>query len=140
MPRFREGGSSAERPPRCSSAEGRFGESRVNGVVRQGAPFTAHARSNKGGTARTRPFEGSVFFYERGGCALTWLNGLFSGSPLDVSRFRPGGLAVMLAGLVMTLLADKIAKRCKGKNVDIALRLGGMLLVMAGALLTMKII
>ena len=70
---------------------------------------------------------------------MTWLTRLFSGAPLDTSRFRPAGLAVMLAGLVAVALAGRLGRR-HGDKAELGLRLGGMLVCMLGALVTMKIL
>ena len=66
------------------------------------------------------------------------LNGLFSGSPGDLSRWNPWGLGLMALGVALALLADKLAGGRFGKSA--ALRLGGLAVVILGALVTMKIL
>ncbi len=64
------------------------------------------------------------------------LDRIFSG---DASRFSVAGLIVMALGVLLALLARPIAKGVQGK-LYWAMKLGGLVLVMMGALLAMKVL
>lgn len=57
----------------------------------------------------------------------------------DVSRFSIAGLIVMALGVLLALLARPLAKSVQGK-LYWAMKLGGLVLVMLGALLAMKVL
>ena len=56
----------------------------------------------------------------------------------DMSRFSVPGLIVMVLGVLLALLARPVAKGVQGK-LYWAMKLGGLALVMLGALLAMKV-
>ena len=66
------------------------------------------------------------------------LEKIFSGDAGDFSRWNPAGLIVMALGVALTALAGRLAKGNEGRRM--ALKLLGMLVVMTGALVTMKLI
>ena len=65
------------------------------------------------------------------------LERIFSGSAGDLSRWNPVGLIVMALGVALTALAGRLSKGIEGRRM--ALKLVGMLIVMAGALITVKL-
>ncbi|MBR3502697.1 MAG: hypothetical protein IKO07_00455 [Clostridia bacterium] len=65
------------------------------------------------------------------------LEEIFSGSAADLSRWNPAGLVVMALGVALAALAGRLSKGSEKRRM--ALKLGGMLLVMAGALVTVKL-
>ena len=65
------------------------------------------------------------------------LEKIFSGSAGDLSRWNPAGLIVMALGVALTALAGRLSKGIEGRRM--ALKLLGMLIVMAGALVTVKL-
>ena len=67
------------------------------------------------------------------------LDRIFSGDMSDASRFIVAGLIVMALGVLLALLARPIAKGVQGK-LYWAMKLGGLVLVMMGALLAMKVL
>ncbi len=66
------------------------------------------------------------------------LDRIFSGDMSDMSRFSVPGLIVMVLGVLLALLARPVAKGVQGK-LYWAMKLGGLALVMLGALLAMKV-
>ncbi len=56
----------------------------------------------------------------------------------DMSRFSVPGLIVMALGVLLALLARPAAKGVQGR-LYWAMKLGGLVLVMLGALLAMKV-
>lgn len=65
------------------------------------------------------------------------LERIFSGSAGDLSRWNPIGLIVMALGVALAALAGRLSKGIEGRRM--ALKLIGMLIVMAGALVTVKL-
>ena len=65
------------------------------------------------------------------------LERIFSGSAGDLSRWNPIGLIVMALGVALAALAGRLSKGIEGRRM--ALKLAGMLIVMAGALVTVKL-
>lgn len=65
------------------------------------------------------------------------LEKLFTDVPGDMSRINVWGLALMLVGVLAVILARKVTKTEKALLV---VKIGGMLVVMAGALIAMKLI
>ena len=65
------------------------------------------------------------------------LERIFSGSAGDLSRWNPIGLIVMALGVALAALAGRLSKGIEGRRM--ALKLVGMLIVMAGALVTVKL-
>lgn len=63
---------------------------------------------------------------------------LFDASPGDAARYSPLGLAVLIAGALAAFLARPLSRGSAKR--EILLRLGGLLLTMLGALLTMKVL
>ena len=66
------------------------------------------------------------------------LDRLFSGSPSDLTRWEPWGLAVMALGVVLTLFSDKIARGQTDRGMLV--KLAGVLITALGALITIKIV
>jgi hypothetical protein len=65
------------------------------------------------------------------------LERIFSGSPMDASRYSVPGLIVMALGVALAAMARKIAK---GSDKTYYLcKFGGLLIVMAGAVITVKL-
>ena len=67
------------------------------------------------------------------------LDRIFSGNMSDMSRFSVPGLIVMALGVLLALLARPAAKGVQGR-LYWAMKLGGLVLVMLGALLAMKVL
>ena len=67
------------------------------------------------------------------------LDRIFSGDMGDASRFSVAGLIVMALGVLLALLARPIAKGVQWKLYWV-MKLGGLILVMMGALLAMKVL
>ncbi len=65
------------------------------------------------------------------------LERIFSRSAGDLSRWNPIGLIVMALGVALAALAGRLSKGIEGRRM--ALKLIGMLIVMAGALVTVKL-
>ena len=66
------------------------------------------------------------------------LERIFTGSMKDTSRFNVIGLIVMALGVLLALLARHVAKGVQGK-LYWCMKFGGLVLVMIGALLAMKV-
>ncbi len=66
------------------------------------------------------------------------LDRIFSGDMGDMSRFSIAGLIVMALGVLLALLARPAAKGVQGRLYWV-MKLGGLALVMLGALLAMKV-
>lgn len=75
---------------------------------------------------------------------MEWFTGLFTGSPFDAGRVAWWGLIVMAVGILDLVTArrtaEKLAKEENRESAMIGLKLGGLVLVMIGALITMRII
>ena len=67
------------------------------------------------------------------------LDRIFSGDMSDTSRFSIAGLIVMALGVLLALLARHVAKGVQGK-LYWGMKFGGLILVIVGALLTMKVL
>ena len=66
------------------------------------------------------------------------LEKIFSGDAGDLSRWNPAGLIVMALGVALAALAGRLAKGREGRVM--ALKLIAVLIVAAGALVTVKVI
>ncbi|MBQ8953907.1 MAG: hypothetical protein IJ048_07295 [Clostridia bacterium] len=66
------------------------------------------------------------------------LEKIFSGEAGDLGRWSPLGLVVMALGVALSALAGRLSKGVEGRRL--ALKLMGVLIVAAGALITMKVI
>ena len=66
------------------------------------------------------------------------LEKIFSGSAGDLSRWNPAGLIVMALGVALSALAGKLSRGREGRRI--ALKLIGVLIVAAGALVTIKVV
>ena len=66
------------------------------------------------------------------------LDKIFSGDAGDFGRWNPVGLIVMALGVALYALAGRLSQGREGRKL--ALKLIGLLVVAAGALITMKII
>ena len=66
------------------------------------------------------------------------LEKIFSGDAGDFGRWNPVGLIVMALGVALNALSGRLSQGREGRKL--ALKLIGLLVVAAGALVTMKII
>ena len=66
------------------------------------------------------------------------LEKIFSGLAGDLSRWNPAGLIVMALGVALSALASKLSRGREGRRI--ALKLIGVLIVAAGALVTIKVV
>ena len=66
------------------------------------------------------------------------LEKIFSGDAADLGRWNPAGLFVMALGVAVYALAGRLAQGREGRKM--ALKLIGLLIVAAGALVTVKIV
>ncbi len=66
------------------------------------------------------------------------LEKIFSGDAGDFGRWNPAGLVVMALGVALAALAGRLSRGVEGRRT--AMKLAGVALVAAGALITMKII
>ena len=66
------------------------------------------------------------------------LEKIFSGEAGDLGRWNPAGLFVIALGVALSCLSKRLSKGSEGRQM--ALKFGGVLIVAAGALITMKII
>ena len=65
------------------------------------------------------------------------LEKIFSGEAGDLGRWNPAGLFVMALGVALSCLSKRLSKGSEGRQM--ALKIVGMLVVMAGALVTVKL-
>ncbi len=65
------------------------------------------------------------------------LEKIFSGSAADLSRWNPLGLVVMALGVALNALSGRLSRGREGRKL--ALKLIGLLLVAAGALVTVRL-
>ena len=63
---------------------------------------------------------------------------LFDAPMGDLSRVSPLGLAILIAGALVAFLAKPLSRGSERRET--LLRLGGLLLAMLGALVTMKVL
>lgn len=68
------------------------------------------------------------------------LSGIFRIGPNNLNRLNFYGVGLMLLGLLVVVLAKRAARRLSHPGWDLAIKLIGLLIAMAGTLVAMRIV